>query len=160
MGKFNLGLNLQRWHYGGEVEFVMDSSITFNDAGLLIKSLALNPGLTLHSQLASDIFDEKNVLVARITPGFALSKRKTRPVWLSVPVALGFQESGYKNNPSGHSYSSLGADLYIPLKSSSKRKGNWSINVALTWISTDPKLIPGNPEKTFISGKIGILHFF
>jgi hypothetical protein len=160
LGKFNLGLNLQRWNYGDEVEVVLDSSVTFNDAGLLFKSLVLNPGLTLHSQLSSDIFDEKNVLVVSITPGFALSKRKTRPVWLSIPVALGFQEAGYKNNASGHSYSSLGADLYIPLKSSSQRKGNWSINVALTWFNTDPKRIPENPEESFITGKNGILHFF
>ena len=159
LGKFNLGLNLQRWNYGDEVEIVLDSSVTFNDAGFLFKSLALNPGLTLHSQLSSDIFKEKNVLVARIKPGFALSKRKTRPVWLSVPVALGFQEAGYKNRPSGHSYSSLGADLYIPVKLS-KLKGDWSINIALTWFDTDPTLIPGNLEESFITGKVGILYFF
>ena len=160
LGKFNFGLNLQRWNYGDEVEIVLDSSVTFNDAKVLFKSLALNPGLTLHSQLASDIFDEKNVLVARITLGFALIKQKDRPVWLSLPVALGFQQEGYKNNPSGHSYSSIGADLYIPLKTSSKHRGNWSMNIALSWFDTDPELIPENPEESFLTGKLGILHFF
>lgn len=160
LGKFNLGLNLQRWHWGDEVEIVLDSSVTFDDSGLLFQSLALNPGLTLHSQLASDISDEKNVLIARITPGLPLSKSKTQPIWLSIPIAVGFQQAGFKNNPAGHSYSSVSADLYLPLKTSSQRKGNWTMNISLSWFDTDPQRIPENPEQSFVTGKVGILHFF
>ena len=161
LGRLDLGMTLQRWTYASVKEVVLDSWLTFNDRGLLFDSLALNPGLTLHTQLAADLFDHKaSVLVTRINPGHRLGQRKIRPLWLSLPVEIGFQQDGFRGNRGGHSFTSVGLQLYAPLVSLPKRWGLWSANLGMTWYDTDQQRIPTNPEARFSTLRLGLLRYF
>ncbi len=158
--RLNVGMTLQRWRYADAREVVLDTWLTFNDFGLLIPSLALNPGLTLHSQLESPYYDKASVLVIRINPGHAIGKRALRPVWLSIPVEAGFQQNGFRGGEAGHSFTSIGARLHIPLVALPKSAGAWSLNLGATWFATNHAQIPSNPDTRFTTARIGLIHYF
>ncbi|HGG60175.1 MAG TPA: hypothetical protein ENK26_09740 [Gammaproteobacteria bacterium] len=158
--RLDVGMTLQRWRYASTQEVVLDTWMTFNDYGLLFKSLALKPGLKLHSQLASAWYSEASALVARIEPGRAIGKRKIRPIWLSTPVEFGFQQNGFKGGRGGHSFTSIGAQLYVPLVMLPKTAGDWSLNLGAVWYATNHDQIPGNRDARFTTARVGLIYYF
>lgn len=151
LGKFTLGAAYGSWNYAGDTEESVEGSIAFDDSGLL--PITLSPKLTYHERIAANGAQGYGaVIIAGVSPSFPLTDSG---ISLTVPLNVAFFTQDFGAD-SGYAYASGGVSLGVPLSFISSDFGSWSMNFDLIGYTTDSGALPGNPEKDFLVGQVGI----
>lgn len=142
LDKWSFKLLYQAWMYADETEEIVDLTIGYKTF--------LNPSITIHGRLNQGAAggDEGVFFVLSGSEGFSAG-----PVSFSFPISVAFATSDYHGGDGGFAYASLGANASIPLPF---LPGSWTANAGVTGYYTEPDVIPGNVEDTFITGNFGV----
>jgi hypothetical protein len=156
IGKFTTGITYGSWNYAGDAEEVIDTSIGFNDADLLMPGFALNPKVVWHYRTAGNGAQQVgSALVFSVAPSFGLGDglSLTLPAGISFFTTDDFQGGV---NASGYGFSYLGGSLAYSLGFIPAAYGAWTVNFDLIAYFTKKKAIPGNVKEDFLTGSMGV----
>ncbi len=157
---FSLGITYQDWIYGGQVEQILDFSLSYDDSKLwgdfMGGDFALNPSVVFHQRLAGEGLEDHFAVVLGVAPSFTLLESDSFGVDLSVPVSLGFFEGDFHGgDDSGFGFVSVGLQFTTPLSFIPSQYGSWAVNYGLTYYHTDDDVIP-NRKDDFVTGNLGL----
>jgi len=154
-GCVTAGIAYGSWNYAGDEEQIVDLSLAFDDTGLIAPDFALSPSVTWHFRVDGNGAQAKGSAVAlAIGPSFPLGEYAT----LTIPVGVTFfLDDDFQGGTSGgYAYSYLGASVGVPLTFIDNAYGDWSVNFDLTGYTTKSSAIPGNVNKNFVTGAVGL----
>lgn len=143
------------WNYAGDEEQIVDLSLAFDDTGMIADGFALAPKVTWHFRVDGNGAQKKGSAVAlAVGPSFPISD------WGSLTIPVGvtfFLDDDFQGGTSGgYAYAYGGASLGVPLSFIDEGFGAWSINFDLIGYTTKASAIPGNVDKNFLTGSVGL----
>lgn len=154
-GGFSGSVTYGAWTYGGDVEEVIDTSLGFDDTGLLFDDFAFNPKITWHYRVSGNNGQSiGSAVVVGVSPSFPLFYNLS----LTVPAGLVFFttdnfQGGWEG---GVGYGYFGGSLGAPLAFIPEKYGAWSANFDLIAYFTKEAAIPSNPASNFLTASFNI----
>ena len=154
-GPVTFGAAYGRWNYGGDSEGIVDLSVAFNDADMLVKGFAINPKVLFHirTDKGAGQLGTGTAIVLSAGPAFTAG-----PVAVSFPVGVAFftSENFQNGTKSGYGYSYAGLSLGYPLTFVPSDFGTWTLFTDWIGYFTDENAIPGNQRKNFLTADFGL----
>lgn len=155
--KFAFTLANGCWWYAGDTEHILDFTVAFNDADMLMEGFALNPSFTIHWRYEGNgSQDEGFAFVPGIKPSFTFMKESKYPITVAFPISVAFFTDDFQGGDSGFGYVSAGPAVTVPLSFIPEKFGAWSVTGSLIYYITDEDAIPSNPADSFCVGALSI----
>jgi len=154
-GKFTAGLTFGAWSYAGDVEEVIDTTLSYDDTGLLAPNFALNPKVDWHYRTSGNGGQKiGSAIVFSVDPSFPITMNFS--IAIPAGIALFTTDDFQGGHSSGYSFSYIGGSFDYALGFIPNTYGTWSTNFDLIAYFTDSTAIPGNPSSSFLTGQLGI----
>jgi len=143
------------WNYAGDTEEIVDLSLALDDSGMIAEGFGFYPKVTWHIRTAGNGAQTKgSAVVVGVGPSFPIGDYAS----LTIPVGVGFflDDDFQGGTKSGYAYAYGGASVGVPLSFIGPDYGAWSVNFDLIGYTTKASAIPGNVNKNFVTGSVGL----
>jgi len=150
-----VGATYQEWFFGGQVETIVDLSVSYDDSGMWGGDFALKPSFVAHrSDTTNGADDDGWAFVLSVEPGFTAVESDEFTLDLSFPVAIGYGDSDFYIE-SGLGFFTFGVAGSVPLTFIDSSYGDWAANAGLAFYHT-PDDQTGNPDENFLVANVGV----